>query len=282
MPQSQIVLPAGATPVQFIMQQLPPGGVALTSIASYPLFDPTAASYGWWDDKSPEAASAASQLDHRQIVGAAFADYLATVYILERAPIDPPVTLARGFIFRHGTKLYGALGPSYSLNAAADLTAKSVGKWAIVLRDANGQQLARYAFTPRLRDIVAFAYRVVDNAEASTLELVGPSGVADAKNLSEAPPTLRIVWPQDGGVVRGMAGTVHVSWLAQAETGKRILASVFYSADGGKHFKPEAFEKQLSALDIRINPNASDHIVKVVVTDGSRSSVAQSTFSLSS
>jgi len=282
LPQAPLNLPAGMSPQQFITQQLPPGGVGLTNIGAFPLVNPAAPSYGWWEEKSPAAVEAAQALPRGEVVAAAFSDYLATVGILERAPVDPPVTLARGFIFRRGTRSYGALGPAYNLDSAVDLSKKSLGAWAIVMLDDAGRRLARYAFTPRARDIISFAFRVPDNPNAAAMELVGPAGIADRKRFSGGAPSVRIVWPQDGGIVREMTGVVRVSWQAQAETGRRLLASVFYSADGGKHFKAEAFEQQLSALDIRVNPKATDDLVKVLVTDGTRSGEAVAAFSVGS
>jgi len=282
LPQIPGALPKGTSPLQFVTQQLPPGGVGLTSIAAFPLVNPAAPSYGWWDEKTPAAVEAAQALPRKEVIAAAFADYLATVGILERAPIDPPVTLARGFIFRRGTRSYGALGPAYSVTSTVDLPKKSLGAWAIVLLDEAGRRLGRYGFTPRARDIVSFAFRVPEDPNTAAMELIGPSGVADKKVLSGGPPRVRIIWPQDGGIVRGMTGVVRVSWQAEAESGKRVLASVFYSADGGRHYKAEAFEQQLTSLDVRLKSQATDHTIKVLVTDGTRSGQAVASFSVGS
>jgi hypothetical protein len=52
----------------------------------------------------------------------------------------------------------------------------------------------------------------------------------------------------------------------------RIRPSVLHAGGGAPVFTARVFESQSSAADIPLDPAAKDHAIKIVVTDGTRSS----------
>ncbi|HVG62702.1 MAG TPA: hypothetical protein VNA24_29320 [Hyalangium sp.] len=202
---------------------------------------------------------------------------------LAGAPPDPPVLLVRAFLTKDGGKVKGELQPLYELMGYADVAAgKGGGPYAVILRDAKGAELGRYPLSPQWNDIetgeprsiVSLVFRVPALPEPAVVELVGPGGVLDRKQMSARPPTLQILTPAEGERAKVENKRVRVTWKAEGEQGRPLLYSVLYSSDGGEHFQTQVFELESTAFDVTIDPSAKDHRVKVVVTDGTRSSEA--------
>ena len=150
------------------------------------------------------------------------------------------------------------------------------------MRDAKGAELGRYPLSPlwndietkRPRSIISLAFRVPALPQPAVVELVGPGGVLDRKQLSVSPPSLQILTPAQGERAKIENGRVRVTWKAQGEQDRTLLYSILYSSDGGEHFKTQAFELEAATFDATLNPKAKDHRVKVISTDGTRSSEA--------
>jgi hypothetical protein len=202
---------------------------------------------------------------------------------LTGAPPDPPVLLVRAFLTKDGGKVKGELQPLYELMGYSDVAAgKGGGPYALILRDAQGAELGRYPLSPQWNDIetgeprsiVSLVFRVPALPEPAVVELVGPGGVLDRKQMSARPPTLQILTPAEGERAKVENKRVRVTWKAEGEQGRPLLYSILYSSDGGEHFQTQAFELESTAFDVTIDPSAKEHRVKVVVTDGTRSSEA--------
>jgi hypothetical protein len=170
----------------------------------------------------------------------------------------------------------------YELMGYSDVAAGKGGTYAVVLRDAKGAELGRYPVSPRWNDphtqeprsIVSIVLRVPALPEPAVVELVGPGGVLDRKQMSATPPALQILTPAQGERAKVENGRVQVMWKAEGEPNRKLLYSILYSSDGGEHFETQAFELESATFDVTIDPKAKDHRVKVVVTDGTRSSEA--------
>jgi hypothetical protein len=201
---------------------------------------------------------------------------------LAAAPPDPPVLLVRAFLTKEGGKVKGELRPMYELMGYSDVAAGKGGAYALVLRDAKGAELGRYPLSPRWNDIetkmprsiVSMVFRVPALPEPAVVELVGPGGVLDRKQLSASPPALQILTPAQGERAKLENGRVRVTWKAQGEPERKLLYSILYSSDGGAHFETQAFELEAATFDVTIDPQAKDPQVKVIATDGTRSSEA--------
>ncbi|MFL5350439.1 MAG: hypothetical protein ACJ8AT_37180 [Hyalangium sp.] len=201
---------------------------------------------------------------------------------LTGAPPDPPVLLVRAFLTKEGGKVKAELKPMYELMGSADVAPGKGGAYALILRDAKGAELGHYPLSPRWNDIetktprsiVSMVFRVPALPEPAVVELVGPGGVLDRKQLSAKPPTLQLLTPVQGERAKVENGRVRVTWRAEADQGRKLLYSILYSSDGGQHFMTQAFELETNTFDVTIDPKAKDHRVKVVATDGTRSSEA--------
>jgi hypothetical protein len=208
--------------------------------------------------------------------------YSHMVQMLSGAPPDPPVLLVRAFLSKEGGKVKGELRPMYELMGHSDVAAGKGGTYAVVLRDAKGTELGRYPVSPRWNDphtqqprsIVSMVLRVPALPEPAVVELVGPGGVLDRKQMSATPPALQILTPAQGERAKVENGRVRVMWKAEGVPDRKLLYSILYSSDGGEHFETQAFELESATFDVTINPKGKDHRVKVLVTDGTRSSEA--------
>ncbi len=203
-----------------------------------------------------------------------------------QAPIDPPVLLVRGRIALPESGPMGELLPSYEMaDGVADLDADSKGRYAIVLRNAAGGELARYRFNPmfeiashpeRKLKLVSLTKQIPDMDGIALLELVGPNGILDTMTSSASTPTVTITAPRNNSTVTANNSTVNVSWTGSDGDGDPLLYTVMYSNDGGASWMPQVFETSATSATIQVS--GTDHMVKVVATDGAHSSEATAAF----
>lgn len=187
---------------------------------------------------------------------------------------DPPVRLVRAILVKNGSTITATLRPEYT--GMGDVTLRAgTGAWRFDVRDRDGKLLAGYPFTPVWRSeaggdftVISVFERIPDLAAAATLELVGPSGVLGRLQFSPQSPTLSNVTAQVTG------STVRVSWSAVGSPGYTLRYSVLYSYDAGAHYFVQRSEQTASSATIPLIGNKSDGRVKVIVTDGTRSSEA--------
>jgi hypothetical protein len=197
---------------------------------------------------------------------------------------DPPVVLVQGFVGRGRDGAVGALLPVYEFDAVEDRSADGRGQFAIVLRDASGEVLSRHVWDPVWRvpdleierDALAFAFRVRRPEALARIELEGPQGVLDARDLSASRPEVSIRTPGPGEPVRVDGGRVRVDWTGADADGDPLVYTVLYSANGGETWMDVAFEtSETSALvPIDLEAPADAHRILVRATDGGRSSDA--------
>lgn len=200
---------------------------------------------------------------------------------------DPAVTLVRGLAFERGQRAGGLLWPMYDETGEVDLVSRAPSPaehWSFIVRDSAGKTLGAFPFEPQWRDengnratVVAFAFQLPKLRGATSLELRGPYGFTRRESLSATPPALEIESPTSGTSVSERNGHIHVVWRAHAA--KPLLATVLYSPDGTAWY-PAIFEAPVSQTDVAIKSRGKLQRVKVIVTDGTRSSEAVTMFTV--
>jgi LPXTG-motif cell wall-anchored protein len=197
---------------------------------------------------------------------------------------DPTVLVVRALLTRPDAPK-GGLGsflPAYDVEGEPDLAPDSTGDYAIVLRGGDARVLARYPFTPRFSDdkggppldVISVTYRVPLAPGLSTIELDGPGGkLLDARAYGAQAPVGELLTPRSGAKVGSGTRRIHVAWRTRSATGAPVVASLFYSADGGQLWQPQLLEQQRASFDVRLQPGGH-HVIKLLVTDGSRSAQA--------
>lgn len=196
---------------------------------------------------------------------------------------DPAVLLVRGVAAERGAQVDATLWPMYDEIGVIDLAARAPfasEHWSFDYLNARGERLALYPFEPQWSDeygarrsMVAFAYQIPIMRDATMLELRGPNGLMRRTAISQHAPTLRITSPISGGTTTNE--TVRVSWSARGE--HSLLTTVLYSPDGNAWY-PEVFEEPVSSADVKLSSRSRTHRIKVIVTDGSRSSESTVSF----
>ena len=198
---------------------------------------------------------------------------------------DPPVLLVRASLSNAKGATTGSFDPFYDLESQADLTPGKRGTWNIVVLGAGGQELAVYPirspFTTnedeRELPQAWVSYRIPDPAGAASIRLTGP-GVTLTRALSAQQPAVLITSPSAGATLTPANGRVHIAWQANLPSGGKALATVLYGGDGTALIG-QLFEATTSSFDVTLDPRAHSHVVKVVVTDGSRSGESTIRFS---
>jgi uncharacterized repeat protein (TIGR01451 family) len=199
-----------------------------------------------------------------------------------RALPDPELHLVQGRVIGDPGDPFGELFPLYDVLGDDFAQEGEGGEWAIVLRDGAGAPLGRFPFAPVFtvpdgadgeRRLATFACHVPRLAESARVELVGPGDTAlDAIELSPSPPDLAITAPLDGGLLALTDGTVAVQWTVSDPDGDAPLpGTVLYSDDAGDNWQVAAFEQTGTSLGLAPSLRRHGHLVRVLVSDGSRS-----------
>jgi hypothetical protein len=209
---------------------------------------------------------------------------------LLQGAVDPPLYLVRGFVARRQGQEYGVLAPTYELDDVGGLAPGPLEPdgWGIVLRDTAGQVLATFPFEVTWRDadagedrsLVAFNHRIDRVAGTATIELVGPGGRKDMQTVSANAPAIEISSPAQGSVVTPANGRVRVEWRATDADGDDLSYLVFYSPDGGRSWRPLDDEREESSFDLDIAGQPAAPRVRVIATDGVRSTTSEVGFTL--
>ena len=200
--------------------------------------------------------------------------YWNLVNQLQKKP-DPDLILVRGILARNTTQLFGSLLPFYAFQGEPELDESSSGQTFIILKSSSGSKLAKYSFDPmweipdidKDRNLISFSYRVPNIPGTVEIDLVGPEGVLATKKLSLNPPSVKITKPVNIGYE-----SAEVKWVGSDPDGDDILYTVLYSSDGGKTWATQLFEKPATELSVQLDSTSFQHKIKVIATDGSRSS----------
>jgi hypothetical protein len=126
---------------------------------------------------------------------------------------------------------------------------------------------------PLVEPMKYFAYKVPDDPNVASIQLVGPGGVLAKSKFSAHPPTVSITSPADGASVTPVAGAVHIAWTGSDADHNPLVYSVLYSSDGGQTFVAQSFEQTATSFTLPLAA-VHDHQVQILVSDGTRSSQA--------
>ncbi|MBM3934903.1 MAG: fibronectin type III domain-containing protein [SAR202 cluster bacterium] len=207
--------------------------------------------------------------------------------------LDPPVIQVRGHLSRTESANGAALLPSYRMDGVIDLN-EGPGEWAILLKDDGGNLLGSFPFTPtwrlethgddqvlQVRDLVitSFGYQVPDLPGTARIEIQGPGNqVLDSIAYTAAAPSVRVSAPAAGSTVEPVDGAVNIQWSGSDPDGGDLLYTVLYSSDGGENWSMLSLEGEATEFAVTLDPEETDHVVKVVATDGANSGQAEVTF----
>ncbi len=205
--------------------------------------------------------------------------------------VDPDLLVMRAYLARSSDgQHHGVLAPAFQKLGVADLDANdgTVDDWAFVLRDRQGAVLATYPFravwrvpdTPADRAVVPITYSIEELPGTATIELVGPDGVADTLSMSANAPTVEITTPATAGAQSSAAGTVTATWRGADADGDDLTYLVFYSPDNGANWRMVADELTATTFEVPVTGTPAGPRIRVVVTDGVRSDVAEVPFRL--
>jgi hypothetical protein len=115
-------------------------------------------------------------------------------------------------------------------------------------------------------------------AGAARFELVGPGEtVLDGRAISRNAPAVRVLSPAAGATLPA-ARSLRVQWEASDADGDELTATVLYSADGGRSWQTARFDQPGTSLELPIAGRPRDARIRVIVTDGARSTTAEASF----
>ena len=187
--------------------------------------------------------------------------------------VDPKVLFVRTILSNRNRTMRATLPPSYDQLGEIDAVEGPAPDWAIVVR--QGAAAKTYPIEPHWfseedapRDTLSLMAHIPDPDGAATLEVVYKGRVLASRQLAAQPPALAVTAPAT--VAKG--ATVHLTWTASAASGDPVLSSVFYSTNKGRWYVDTLFESRVNQGDVVLDAHAKDHVIKVVVTDGGRSS----------
>ncbi|HWA60721.1 MAG TPA: hypothetical protein VG939_05070, partial [Caulobacteraceae bacterium] len=221
------------------------------------------------EDNTRSLMTAVSAPEAQWITQCAYAHLIAAF----QHHVDPEVMLVRAIVWDRRGVRRAELRPAYVTMGETDLAEGPALDWAIVVRKAGGGQTVYPVAPPWVtedtgpRDCVAVLARIPAPQGAGEIEIVYRGQVLARRPFGAEGPSLSVA-PLPARAARG--ARVHVAWTASG-TGP-LLSSVYYSPNGGRWYRDQLFEDTgAQALDVELDPQAVQHVIKVVVTDGGRS-----------
>ncbi len=197
---------------------------------------------------------------------------------------DPEVLAVRGLLSRDGTI---ELAPWYVMEGFEDVTAADLGRYELILLDAQGQTLRTYkfdmGFTLHVHSIgdiamdrAPFAFRVLWDPQTARIELRGPDEKAlAARDVSGNSPQVEVLFPLGGETFTG-GQKFTVSWQGTDLDGDALSYTLLYSPDHGATWLP--IDSDLTAtqyeLDASFLEPGDGYLIRVIVTDGVRTAEA--------
>jgi hypothetical protein len=174
------------------------------------------------------------------------------------------------------------LDPIFALPPGTEVSPPGQGTYAIVLRSADGTELARYPFEPGVEhsgppaegtqapDIEHLrVMQVVRSMPGTTeVELQGPGGKRLASiHPGASSPKVELVSPKGGTVV---GDSVHVEWQASDPDNDTLSYLLLYSPDGGQTWRPASLETDSTSVDVSREAISTGNqaLFRVVASDG--------------
>lgn len=200
--------------------------------------------------------------------------------------LDPPLQALALRILRLGANESAEILGGLTMDGEPDVLAGGEGSHAIVLRDASGRELRRYAFTPSFRadgtverPDALVALRFERPASATKLEVVGPNGTLIARELGAQKPAVHVAAPAEHDEAVFENQTLALRYGATAGPGASLTYSVYASGDGGVTWRTlvPASNATMALVDAANFPEG-EHVLRVVASDGLQSGEASVIF----
>jgi len=189
-----------------------------------------------------------------------------------QSPIDPPITLLRGIVSLGSTGPVAGFKPAYDLESTLEVRADPKSQYAIVVRGRDGKVKVAYPFWMPFHDdsgyahvAMPFALRVPRLPNDVTVELRGPNGTLAKLDRAAKPPTLDV-----RATLGPLSNAVRVEWTAKSANGGPVVASVATARTSGK-FETTVYETTATSAVIPLDKKGSGLLVRVIVSDGGRS-----------
>lgn len=109
----------------------------------------------------------------------------------------------------------------------------------------------------------------------TAIDLVGPGGRLDRVVFSARAPRVSLR-ASTAPSSPGQQKVVRASWIGDAAGGRSLLYTLLESVDGGADWTPVFFERGVRSAKVSVPPS-STVVLKLIATDGSRSTTAQRT-----
>lgn len=176
------------------------------------------------------------------------------------------------------------LEPLLFLPDSPDVAPATGGDHAVVLRNAAGGELARYAVTTQethvdtvegSRTVNYLTTLVPYVAGTERVDIEGPAGVLQSITAGPNPPSVSLTTPTTGTVLTD--GTTLVSWTAADSDGDSLRFTVLFSPDDGSTWRTVA--QNLSAASVALDPRdltaTASGRLRVIASDGIHSAQSE-------
>ncbi len=204
-----------------------------------------------------------------------------------------------GFIISTGDE--AVLSPLVVLPNVADVIERIPGPYTILLRDADGQELARYPFTPRASpagppppgttegeeppDDLSVHELVPYVTGTARVEILGPAGdMIGLRQAGVGTPAISISAPAPNAILNGES--VDVVWSATDADDDNLTFSVLFSADGGENWRLVASTIVTDSVPMRVTiprgnlTQSANARFRVMASDGIHTGMAETEGSL--
>lgn len=194
-----------------------------------------------------------------------------------QATPDPEVLDIQATFYDSATKgVLARLSPLYNSEAVPDPVNVVKSPYEVQILDATGKTIAKYPVKVDFRHsdddgtslFTAASLRVEKPAAAAAVQIVGPSGVMDKREIGTgaAPKISFAALPR----VPKEGGDITVSWTGTASNGRPLEYSLVYTLDG-EAWAPATIEQKGTSVTFNVSPGATNPKVKLVATDGGKS-----------
>lgn len=234
---------------------------------------------------------------HNGIMGPADVDpyieqctYRHLADVLSKKTPDPKVFVVRGFLGKNGERIAAQFTPFYTVNSSVDVSSSPLQPGSqqqtlhIVQRSASGAVVEDTSFVPQyLRPddprtalsgplLTSFVIRVPFHQQTRRIDLADADRTLATRDLSKPTPVVNIIEPRVGESI-SQNSYLTLRWSVAPTASEAVYASVLDSTDGGRTYVTKQIEQQVDSARIKL-VESGQHILRVVVSDGSQSSEA--------
>ena len=184
-----------------------------------------------------------------------------------------------------GTAAAVSVDPVYTYSTRSRVVEPRAGDWRLDLLDSGGQVLRSVSFTASVEEFQtpaggalreSFRVAVADPPRYQSLRIVRDEDTVAEVAKSPSAPVVSVDAPTAGQVFSG--NRVTVSWTATDADEDDLSYRVYYSTDAGADYKPVAAGVTSTSvtLDRSRLAGSTQARIRVIATDGTRSTAAQS------